>query len=66
MQISNAKELETGTKQLAAELLVSLCEAGMPGLMRKIPNLGDKLFETMMNFMLDIEVRYLFMSKSNG
>ncbi len=41
------------------EFLVSLCEAReqSPGMMRKLPNLARMLFELVMGFLLDIEVR---------
>jgi len=42
----------------AAEFLVTLCEARdkAPGMMRKLPNFTPSLFETLMLFLLDVEV----------
>ena len=56
-QIARADQLEDATRQLAAEFLVTLCEARekAPGMMRKLPNFVPSLFETTMLFLLDVE-----------
>ena len=58
LQIAMADELEEATRQLAAEFLVLLCEARekAPGMMRKVPNFSQSIFQIMLNFLLDIEV----------
>ncbi|KAG1673229.1 hypothetical protein FOA52_013109 [Chlamydomonas sp. UWO 241] len=57
LQIARAEQLEDATRQLAAEFLVTLCEARekAPGMMRKLPNFVPNLFETLMMFLLDVE-----------
>lgn len=57
LQIARADQLEDSTRQLAAEFLVTLCEARdkAPGMMRKLPNFVPNLFETLMLFLLDVE-----------
>jgi hypothetical protein len=59
LQVARADQLEDSTRQLAAEFLVTLCEARekAPGMMRKLPNFVPSLFETMLLFLLDVEVR---------
>jgi Importin repeat len=59
LQVASAEKLEESTRQLAAEFLVTLCEARekAPGMMRKLPQFVDSLFQTLMLFLLDIEVR---------
>ncbi|KXZ45960.1 hypothetical protein GPECTOR_49g544 [Gonium pectorale] len=60
MRVAGAGDkLEPTTRQLAVEFLVTLCEAReqSPGMMRKVPNLARSLFELIMTFLLDIEVR---------
>ncbi len=59
MQISEATELEDSTRQLATEFLVTLCEARekAPGMMRKLPQHLARLFQCLVFFLLDIEVR---------
>lgn len=61
MQIAEATSLENSTRQLAAEFLVTLCEARekAPGMMRKLPEFIGRLFQCLLNFLLDIEVRTL-------
>ena len=61
MQISEASELEDSTRQLATEFLVTLCEARekAPGMMRKLPQQLARLFQCLVFFLLDIEVRPL-------
>ena len=46
-KIARADQLEDATRQLAAEFLVTLCEARekAPGMMRKLPNFVPNLFE---------------------
>ena len=62
LQVARADQLEDSTRQLAAEFLVTLCEARekAPGMMRKLPNFVPSLFETMLLFLLDVEVRILW------
>ena len=59
MQIAEASSLEDSTRQLAAEFLVTLCEARekAPGMMRKLPHFIGQLFQCLTGFLLDIEVR---------
>jgi hypothetical protein len=57
-QIAEAEQLEDSTRQLAAEFLVTLCEARekAPGMMRKLPQLVARLFQCLVTFLLDVEV----------
>ncbi|MEW5314066.1 MAG: hypothetical protein WDW38_005590 [Sanguina aurantia] len=57
LSVARAGQLEANTRTLAAEFLVTLCEARekAPGMMRKMPTFGQQLFETLMLFLLDIE-----------
>ncbi len=58
-QIAEAANLEDdGVRQLAAEFLVTLCEARekAPGMMRKLPAFVERLFRCLVAFLLDIEV----------
>ncbi|KAF5839603.1 armadillo-type protein [Dunaliella salina] len=57
LSIARADALEAATRSLAAEFLVTLCEARdkAPGMMRKLPNFTPSLFETLMLFLLDVE-----------
>lgn len=59
LQIAEAESLEESTRQLATEFLVTLCEARekAPGMMRKLPQIIGRLFQCLMSFLLDIEVR---------
>lgn len=59
LQIATAENLEEATRQLAAEFLVVLCEARekAPGMMRKLPSFSQSIFQIMLTFLLDIEVR---------
>lgn len=59
MTIAEAEALEESTRKLAAEFVVTLCEAReqAPGMMRKIPQLNHRLFMCFMNYLLDVEVR---------
>ena len=50
-----AKLLEEGTRVLAAEFLVTLCES-RDKVLKKQPQLGQRFFEGLVNFLLDIEV----------
>jgi len=61
LQIAGADALEDATRQLAAEFLITLCEARdkAPGMMRKLPTFAEQIFRIMLNFLLDIEVRPL-------
>ncbi len=57
LTIARMGELDPETRMLATESLVTLCEARerAPGMMRKLPTFAQSLFETLMNFLLDIE-----------
>jgi hypothetical protein len=57
-QIAEASTLSESTRQLATEFLVTLCEARekAPGMMRKLPQINQRLFQCLMGFLLDIEV----------
>jgi len=57
LTVTEADNLESGTRQLAAEFLVTLAEARekAPGMMRKLPQFMGKLFHTLMLFLLDID-----------
>jgi hypothetical protein len=57
-QIAEADTLVESTRQLATEFLVTLCEARekAPGMMRKLPQINQRLFQCLMGFLLDIEV----------
>jgi len=57
MSVTRADSLEAATRTMAAEFLVTLCEARdkAPGMMRKLPNFAGSLFETCMLFLLDVE-----------
>jgi len=57
MQIAETDSLDEGTRSLAAEFLVTLCEARekAPGMMRKLPQFVQRLFGCCMSFLLDIE-----------
>ncbi|KAF6254101.1 armadillo-type protein [Scenedesmus sp. NREL 46B-D3] len=57
MQITSAAQLEPATRSLAAECLVTLCEARdkAPGMVRRLPNFVGELFNALMHFLLDIE-----------
>eukprot|EP00798_Chlamydomonas_sp_ICE-L_P025737 gene25737-11397_t len=57
LAVARADQLEDSTRQLAAEFLVTLCEARekAPGMMRKLPAFTANLFETLMLFLTDVE-----------
>jgi hypothetical protein len=57
VQIATASQLEPPTRSLAAECLVTLCEARdkAPGMVRRLPNFVGGLFDALMHFLLDIE-----------
>ena len=57
-QVVGAEQLEESTRQLAAEFMVTLCEARekAPGMMRKLPQFVGRLFQSMLAFLLDVEV----------
>jgi hypothetical protein len=57
LQIATASQLEPPTRSLAAECLVTLCEARdkAPGMVRRLPNFVGSLFDALMHFLLDIE-----------
>lgn len=58
LQIAGADALDDATRQLAAEFLITLCEARdkAPGMMRKLPSFAEQIFQIMLKFLLDIEV----------
>ncbi|XP_010528743.1 PREDICTED: importin-5-like [Tarenaya hassleriana] len=57
LQIAEAESLEEGTRHLAIEFVITLAEARerAPGMMRKLPQFISKLFQVLMNMLLDIE-----------
>ena len=52
------RTVQDATRQLAAEFLITLCEARdkAPGMMRKLPSFSQSIFQIMLTFLLDIEV----------
>lgn len=59
LQVAEASSLDSATRQLAAEFAVTLCEARdkAPGMMRKLPAYVGRLFQCLVSFLFDIEVR---------
>ncbi len=59
-----AEQLESDTRRLAMEFLVTMCEARekAPGMMRKLPQFADKVYEALMLFLLDMEDEELWHS----
>ena len=57
IKIAEADSLDDATRRLAAEFLVTLCEARekAPGMMRKLPQLVQQLFNCCVSFLLEIE-----------
>lgn len=57
IKIAEADSLDDGTRRLAAEFLVTLCEARdkAPGMMRKLPQLVQQLFNCCVSFLLEVE-----------
>lgn len=57
LQIAESESLDEGVRTLAAEFLVTLCEARekAPGMMRKLPQFGDRLFKCLVLFLLEVE-----------
>ena len=57
IKIAEAGSLDDATRRLAAEFLVTLCEARErdPGMMRKLPHLVQQLFNCCVAFLLEIE-----------
>jgi len=57
LQVANAEQLDEPTRRLAAEFLITLCEARekAPGMMRKLPDFLLNCFNVVMVFLLDIE-----------
>eukprot|EP00884_Botryococcus_braunii_P020479 jgi/Botrbrau1/7114/Bobra.0165s0131.1 len=57
IQVAISPAVEESTRQLAAEFLVTLCEARekAPGMMRKLPDFPQQLFNVLLAFLLDIE-----------
>ena len=61
VQVAQSAQFPEGTRQLAAEFLLTLCEARekAPGMMRKLPQYISQLFSCMLLFLLDVTVRLL-------
>lgn len=57
IKIAEADSLDDATRRLAAEFLVTLCEARekAPGMMRKLPQLVQQLFNCCVAFLLEID-----------
>ncbi|KAL6776649.1 IPB2 [Auxenochlorella protothecoides x Auxenochlorella symbiontica] len=57
LQVAESDSLESGIRTLAVEFLVTLCEARekAPGMMRRLPQLPERLFNCLMLFLLDVE-----------
>jgi len=57
LQVASADPLDPATRQLAAELVLTLCEARSraPGMMRKLPAAVARLFEVLLTFLLDVD-----------
>lgn len=58
LAIASSKELTSGLRILAAELLVRVCEKkdrGLKSLLKRIPSFYENLFELLMLFLMDIE-----------
>ena len=57
LHIAEADTLDPPTRQLAAELVLTLCEARekAPGMMRRLPAVLARLFQLCVAFLLDIE-----------
>jgi hypothetical protein len=57
LQIAETDSLDNGTRQLAAEFCVTLCEARekAPGMMRKLPNFVQRVFAACLGFLMDVE-----------
>ena len=57
LQVAAAEPLDPATRQLAAELVLTLCEARQraPGMMRKLPAAVARLFEVLLTFLLDVD-----------
>ena len=57
LSIAEHADLEYGTRTLATEFLVTLTEARdrAPGMMRKVPNFVQRLYNCLVTFLLDIE-----------
>ena len=60
LQVAQSSQFPEGIRQLAAEFLVTLCEARerAPGMMRKLPQYISQLFSCMLLFLLDVTVRF--------
>ena len=60
VQVAQSSQFPEGIRQLAAEFLVTLCEARerAPGMMRKLPQYISQLFSCMLLFLLDVTVRF--------
>lgn len=54
LQIAESAQLEDNTRHLAAEFLVTLAEAReqAPGMLRKLPDLVERLFRCLLDFLL--------------
>lgn len=60
LQVAQSAQFPEGIRQLAAEFLVTLCEARerAPGMMRKLPQYISQLFSCMLLFLLDVTVSF--------
>lgn len=57
LQVVESSSLEEDTRSMAAEFLITLVEARdkAPGMMRKLPDFGNRFFKALLDFLLDIE-----------
>merc|ERR1712091_736511 len=57
IRVVEMQDLMSDTRQLASEFLITLAEARekAPGMMRKLPDFAQRLFQSMVSFLLDIE-----------
>ncbi|KAM3365186.1 hypothetical protein ACQJBY_015128 [Aegilops geniculata] len=57
LQIAEAPQLEDGTRHLAVEFVITLAEARerAPGMMRRLPQFVGRLFQVLMQMLLDVE-----------
>uniref|UniRef100_M8CRZ7 Importin-5 n=1 Tax=Aegilops tauschii TaxID=37682 RepID=M8CRZ7_AEGTA len=57
LQIAEAAQLEDGTRHLAVEFVITLAEARerAPGMMRRLPQFVGRLFQVLMQMLLDVE-----------
>ncbi|KAM0885113.1 hypothetical protein ACQ4PT_030536 [Festuca glaucescens] len=57
LQIAEATQLEDGTRHMAVEFVITLAEARerAPGMMRRLPQFVGRLFQVLMQMLLDVE-----------